>query len=117
MRNARESLASEIDELDRLLALDPTNEEVVRRLMIALLHSQRRGEAMRVYRRLVIVLRDGYKREPSAETRVVYEALLSGEEVAGGDGGRSKGSDGRGDPRVPTPRPLHPRPYARGEER
>src|SRR5215469_6000024 len=28
MRDARESVASEIDELDRLLALDPTSEEV-----------------------------------------------------------------------------------------
>src|SRR5215472_12147415 len=49
MRDARGSVASEIDELDRLLTLDPTDEDVVRRLMIALAHSKRRGEAMRVY--------------------------------------------------------------------
>ncbi|HEX9133593.1 MAG TPA: DUF6788 family protein, partial [Ktedonobacteraceae bacterium] len=79
MRDARESQSSEIDELDRLLALNPASEEATRRLMIALLRSKRRGEAMRVYQRLTTVLRDGYKREPSVETRTVYEAVLRGE--------------------------------------
>src|SRR6266700_6563722 len=88
MRYARKSLSSEIDELDRLLALDPTNEEAVQRLMMALLHARRRGEALRVYQRLASVLRDGYRKEPSVETRVVYEAVLRGEEVARGDEGR-----------------------------
>src|SRR6266581_3195978 len=69
MRHARKSLTSEIDELDRLLAADPTNEEAVQWLMVALLQSKRRGEALRAYQRLASVLRDGYKREPSAETR------------------------------------------------
>jgi tetratricopeptide (TPR) repeat protein len=85
MRHASQSLSSEIDELDRLLALDPTNEEAVRRLMMALLRARRRGEALRVYQRLASVLRDGYRKEPSVETRVVYEAVLRGEEVARGD--------------------------------
>jgi predicted ATPase len=87
MREAHESLASEIDELDRLLVLDPTSEEVSRRLMIALSRSQRRGEAMRVYQRLVTVLQDRDKREPSAETRAAYEAVLRGGDVAGGEDG------------------------------
>jgi predicted ATPase len=78
MRDARESVASQLDELERLLALDPASEEVARRLMIALARSQRRGEAMRVYQRLVKVLQDGNKREPSVETRAVYEAVLRG---------------------------------------
>lgn len=83
MRYARKSLSSEIDELDRLLALDPSNEELVRRLMMALLHSKRRGEALRVYQRLATVLREGYKREPSLETQAVYEMVLRGDgEVA-----------------------------------
>src|SRR5258708_32279563 len=68
MRAARKSRSSEIDELDRLLAADPTNEEAVRRLMIALLQSKRRGEAVRAYQRLATALRDN-KREPSAKTQ------------------------------------------------
>jgi predicted ATPase len=81
MRHARRSQSSEIDELDRLLALDPTNEEAVQRLMIALLHSKRRGEALRAYERLESVLRDRYKKKPSVETRAVYEAVLRGDEA------------------------------------
>ncbi len=95
MRAARESQASEIDELDRLMALDPASEETARRLMIALSRSQRRGEAMRVYQRLVMVLQDGYKSEPSVETRAVYEAVLRGEDIAGGDEERPRRSEDR----------------------
>src|SRR5258708_15957615 len=83
MRDARKSLSSEIDELDRLLAADPTNEEALRRLMLALLQSKRRGEALRAYQRLASALRDRYKREPSAEARAVYEAIQPGEDVPG----------------------------------
>ncbi len=83
MRDARKSLSSEIDELDRLLAADPTNEEALRRLMLALLQSKRRGEALRAYQRLASALRDRHKREPSAETRTVYEAIQYGEDVPG----------------------------------
>src|SRR5260221_2063051 len=83
MRDARKSLSSEIDELDRLLAADPTNEEALRRLMLALLQSKRRGEALRAYQRLASALRDRYKREPSAEARAVYEAIQHGEDVPG----------------------------------
>src|SRR5229473_1158117 len=83
MRDARKSLSSEIDELDRLLAADPTNEEALRRLMLALLQSKRRGEALRAYQRLASALRDRHKREPSAETRTVYEAIQYGEDVLG----------------------------------
>jgi len=83
MGHVRTSLSSEIDELDRLLALDPTNEDAVRRLMIALLHSKRRGEALRAYQRLASVLQDVYEKEPSLETRAVYEMVLRGDgEVA-----------------------------------
>src|SRR5258708_9628302 len=83
MRDARKSLSNEIDELDRLLAADPTNEEALRRLMLALLQSKRRGEALRAYQRLASALRDRHKREPSAETRAVYEAIQHGEDVPG----------------------------------
>jgi predicted ATPase len=91
MRDAHKSRSSEIDELDRLLAADPTNEEVVRRLMIALLQSKRRGEAVRAYQLLAMALRDN-KREPSAETQAVYEAVQQGEEVSTADDGRRKRS-------------------------
>ena len=102
MRAARKSRSSEIDELDRLLAADPTNEEAVRRLMIALLQSKRRGEAVRAYQRLATALRDN-KREPSAETRAVYEAVQQGEEVSMADDGRRK----RPHPTsTPSPPPL-----------
>src|SRR5260370_3416159 len=83
MRDARKSLSSEIDELDRLLAADPTNEEALRRLMLALLQSKRRGEALRAYPLLASALRDPPKSEPSAETRTVYEAIQYGEEILG----------------------------------
>jgi tetratricopeptide (TPR) repeat protein len=79
MRHVRTSLSREIDELDRLLALDPSNEEAARRLMIVLLHSKRRGEALRAYQRLASVVRDVYEREPSEETRAVYEMVLRGD--------------------------------------
>jgi predicted ATPase len=84
MGDARETLSSEINELNHLLALDPSSEEVAQRLLIALSRSKRRGEALRVYQRLVAVLQDGYKREPSADTQAVYEAVLRGEDVEGG---------------------------------
>ena len=91
MRNARKSLTSEIDELDRLLAADPTNEEAVRRLMVALLQSKRRGEALHAYQRLVSDLREGYNREPSVKTRAVYEAVQRGDDVSSIQQGRAQG--------------------------
>jgi tetratricopeptide (TPR) repeat protein len=94
MRQARKSLTSEIDELDRLLAADPTNEEAVQWLMVALLQSKRRGEALRAYQRLASVLRDGYKREPSAETRAVYEAVQRGDDVSSIQQRRAQGARG-----------------------
>jgi predicted ATPase len=86
MNDARESMANEINELDHLLALDPSSEEVAQRLMVALSRSNRRGEALRVYQRLVTVIQARYKREPSVHSRAVYEAVLRGEELMeGGD--------------------------------
>ena len=52
--------------------------------MIALSRSKRRGEALRVYQRLVTLLRVEYKREASVDTRAVYEAVLRGEDVGEG---------------------------------
>ncbi len=95
MRHAHKSLTSEIDELDRLLAADPTNEEAVRRLMVTLLQSKRRGEALRAYQRLASVLRDGSKREPSVETRAVYEAVQRGDDASSIQQGRAQ--EARGD--------------------
>lgn len=80
LSNARRSLSREIDELNRSLATDPTNEEAIRRLMIALLRSKRRGEALRAYQRFASVLQDGYNREPSPETQVVYKAVQRGDD-------------------------------------
>src|SRR5215469_522065 len=82
MRDARQSLSSEIDELDKLLTADPTNEEVLCQLMLALLQSKRRGEAMRAYQRLASALRDRYRREPSAGPRAIYESIQRGDDVS-----------------------------------
>lgn len=86
---AQEALHSGIDTLERLLAADPTNEEAVQRLMFALGSLKRRAEALRVYQRFVGALKNS--REPSQETRALYEAVRRGEDLAGDYQGRSEG--------------------------
>ena len=78
LRAARGALANAIEPLDRLLSTDPTHETAVRRLMTLLTQLDRRGEALRVYHRLVSVLQHDYDSDPLPETRELYEALRQG---------------------------------------
>ncbi|MEO6892684.1 MAG: AAA family ATPase, partial [Ktedonobacteraceae bacterium] len=78
LRIARSAFASVIEPLDRLLALDSTNEAAVQRLMISLTHLDRRAEAMRAYQRFANELQRRYKIPPLEETRSLYEATQQG---------------------------------------
>jgi DNA-binding SARP family transcriptional activator len=79
-RIAREALPGAIDTLDRLLAVDPTNEAAVQRLIILLAQSGRRAEALRIYQRFATLLRQEYKIAPLPETRALYESAQRGED-------------------------------------
>ncbi len=78
LRVVRGALTSAIEPLDRLLGADPTHETAVRRLMVILTQLDRRGEALRVYRRLEETLAREYENDPLPETRDLYEALRLG---------------------------------------
>src|SRR5712691_2261225 len=82
LRIAREAIASAIDTLDRLLAIDPTNEAAVQRLILLLAQAGRRGEAMRIYQRFAAILKQEYKMAPLQETRALYEAAQRGNQEA-----------------------------------
>ena len=71
LRIMREALSSAIDTLDRLLAVDPTNEAAVQRLITLLAQSGRRAEARRIYQRFAFVLRQEYNIAPLPETRAL----------------------------------------------
>ncbi len=72
------SLNSAIDPLDRILAIDPTNEAAVQRLIKLLAQLDRRGEALRVYKRLAAILQQEYHIAPLPETRALYDAVRLG---------------------------------------
>ncbi len=78
LRIAREAITSAIDTLDRLLAIDPTNEAAVQRLILLLAQAGRRAEAMRIYQRFAAILKQEYKMAPLQETRALYEAAQRG---------------------------------------
>ncbi len=78
LRAGRGALTGAIEPLDRLLTNDPTHETAVRRLMEILTQLDRRGEAFRVYQRLVETLRGEYESEPLPETMALYQALRQG---------------------------------------
>ncbi|HEY6540863.1 MAG TPA: AAA family ATPase, partial [Ktedonobacteraceae bacterium] len=82
LRIAREAIASAIDTLDRLLAIDPTNEAAVQRLILLLAQAGRRAEALRIYQRFAAILRQEYKMAPLQETRALYEAAQRGNSAA-----------------------------------
>ncbi len=69
---------SAIEPLDRVLASDPTNEAAVQRLMLLLAQLDRRGEALRVYKRLAILLQQDYDIAPLPETRSLYDTIRQG---------------------------------------
>ena len=72
---------AEIDALDRLLAADPGNEDVLRRLVLALALAKRRGEALRACQRFFNTLR-GMRLFPSEETQALYQAVQHGGDLA-----------------------------------
>ncbi len=78
LRAGRGALTGAIEPLDRLLTNDPTHETAVRRLMEILTQLDRRGEAFRVYQRLVETLHGEYESEPLPETTALYRALRQG---------------------------------------
>jgi DNA-binding SARP family transcriptional activator/predicted negative regulator of RcsB-dependent stress response len=80
LRIAREALPGAIDTLDRLLAVDPTNEAAVQRLIILLTQSGRRAEALRIYHRFATLLRQEYQISPLPETRALFESAQRGED-------------------------------------
>jgi DNA-binding SARP family transcriptional activator/Tfp pilus assembly protein PilF len=74
LRSNRQA-ANAVEPLDRLLAVDPTNEAAVQRLISLLAQQGRRGEALQAYRRLAAMLRQEYGIAPLPETRSLYEAV------------------------------------------
>ncbi|HEU0002417.1 MAG TPA: DUF6788 family protein, partial [Ktedonobacteraceae bacterium] len=82
LRIAREAISSAIDTLDRLLAIDPTNEAAVQRLILLLAQAGRRGEALRIYQRFAAILKQEYRMAPLKETRALYEAAQRGNTAA-----------------------------------
>jgi DNA-binding SARP family transcriptional activator len=74
LRSNRQA-ANAVEPLDRLLAVDPTNEAAVQRLISLLAQQGRRGEALQAYRRLAAMLRQEYGIAPLPETRKLYEAV------------------------------------------
>ncbi|MFL5589024.1 MAG: DUF6788 family protein [Ktedonobacteraceae bacterium] len=79
---AHGAIPGAIDMLNHLLANDPLNEAAVQLLITALAQSQRRGEALRAYQRLADLLQREYDSVPSEKTRILYEAVLRGDDQA-----------------------------------
>lgn len=75
LRLARESIPGAIDILDRLLAVDPTSEAAVQRLMLLLAQMGRRGEAIQAYQLFASLLQQDYQIAPLPETRALYERV------------------------------------------
>jgi DNA-binding SARP family transcriptional activator len=75
---AQKRLNHAIDLLDDLLANNPANEAAVQRLMIALAHMMRRGEAQRLYQRFTDMLQREHATIPSQETLLLYDVLQQG---------------------------------------
>jgi DNA-binding SARP family transcriptional activator/Tfp pilus assembly protein PilF len=86
LRAARD-LNSALDPLDRILAVDPTNEAAVQRLIKLLAQLDRRGEALRAYKRLASILQQEYHIAPLPETRALYDAVRLGTREGGRTGG------------------------------
>jgi DNA-binding SARP family transcriptional activator len=87
---AAHDLNSAIEPLDRILASDPTNEAAVQRLMKLLTQLDRRGEALRVYKRLAAILQQEYHIAPLSETRMLYDAVRHGVQERLNAGGAGK---------------------------
>jgi len=79
LRFVQEELSDALLPLERLLALIPTHEETVRRLMSGLVQRGQPEEAVRVYKRLAKILRQEYSISPLPETRILYKAVQASE--------------------------------------
>jgi predicted ATPase/DNA-binding SARP family transcriptional activator len=67
--------------LDRAVHVDELNEAVYRKLLVALVRGGERGEALRVYERLVDTLRSDHGAAPDRETMLLHERLRKAEPV------------------------------------
>jgi len=79
IRIEHKALVSAIEVLDRLRSTDPTNEIALQRLMILLIHLDRRAEAIQMYQQHVETLRRDYESKPLAETHQLYQTLCRGD--------------------------------------
>jgi DNA-binding SARP family transcriptional activator len=86
-----------IELLRTRIRLDPLDERQYRRLMRVAARAGERSTALQAYHACVTKLRRELGVEPSVETRRVYERLLEGADVQGGDGAaeRSPGIERR----------------------
>jgi len=75
VRLQRNALSDAIEPLEVLLSLDGSNEAAAQQLMRVLKHLKRRGEALRVYKRISTSLQQELHIVPSAETRLLYETI------------------------------------------
>jgi DNA-binding SARP family transcriptional activator len=78
LRIAREAIPAAIDTLDHLLAIDPTSEAAVQRLVLLLSQTGRRAEALRIYQHFAALLKQEYRMAPLPETRTLYESARRG---------------------------------------
>jgi DNA-binding SARP family transcriptional activator len=76
LRITRASLPAAADLLDRLLAVDPTNEAAVQRLIRLLAHLGRGTEARAMYERFTSTLSSEYHLVPLPETRALYASCV-----------------------------------------
>jgi predicted ATPase/DNA-binding SARP family transcriptional activator len=78
MRVERGDFAAAIETLDRLRVADSANETALQRLMVLLTQTDRRGEALHLYRQHAATLQREYEALPLLETRQLYEELSNG---------------------------------------
>lgn len=72
------TLIDVIDPLELLLSLDASNEAVAQQLMRVLEQLGRRGEALRVYKRLSTTLQHEHQAIPTPMTTALYETIHTG---------------------------------------
>ena len=95
----REAWTNAIEPLNQLVSLDPFHEAAVQLLMRVLTQLGRRGEALRIYKRLSIVLQQEYHITPLPTTRTLYETVRGGTPLFSFDQARVPGeSDDRATP-------------------
>jgi predicted ATPase/DNA-binding SARP family transcriptional activator len=88
-REAGDSAAA-VRWVQRALVEDPLHEEAHRQLMTAFALSGRRQQALAQYQRLRQALRREFEDVPDAETRLLYQSILSGSFAAASDGERDE---------------------------